>query len=458
MKTDSSLKQLFNAIENNDKTTVIQLLQKNPTLLTITDEIDKHALHLASQAGFPDIVKLLLDKGVDPNVKDKRGFTPLHYVAFHGKKWKLGQAMTQFIDKHEELSPANRPLLSDKPQLEEQRNYLSTINLLLEKNANVDALAKGDITPLLLMIYFNHTLPREFLLLKGANVNYITASLEQLGYLLDSSIENMLILLSPYHVNALEVLAGIQTTAKSRWATLSKNERLAQKILKQTAICMIAIHQQAIPLIEEDSLIIQKIIEGKTNEFSDILKIYLDDETYLERRVIQHLDKASSDILEAFKTIVAERMAIQLWKAYDREEQLALLQCLYQSFHLPIEIIQDIVLNFFPPASIKEEYKKSGNLQEEIREIGLNKVLGSLTSWLIKHMNKLVLQKDSEYTRDKNETIPTFIATLCTSLSLHPSVEKNIEAKIAQIATMLGYSKEWKLKASNSEPTPKMRF
>jgi cytohesin len=42
-------------------------------------------LHVATQYGYPDVVELLLEYGADPYVKDnKYGWTPLHYAAWNG--------------------------------------------------------------------------------------------------------------------------------------------------------------------------------------------------------------------------------------------------------------------------------------------------------------------------------------------------------------------------------------
>jgi ankyrin repeat protein len=98
-----------------------------------------HALHLASHFAKLEIVRLLLDRGAEANVKNKEGLTALHHVS-------LGQ-------------------------YESQEDGVRVAQLLLEHGTVVDSRDEGNRTPLHCASYFGkHEIVR-LLLDHGAEVN-----------------------------------------------------------------------------------------------------------------------------------------------------------------------------------------------------------------------------------------------------------------------------------------------
>jgi len=77
-----SLKRLLvSAAESGDLAKVKRLVVDCGIDPNIQDDSGETPLHYAAGGGHPDVVKLLLERGADPNVKDYNGRTPLHIAA-----------------------------------------------------------------------------------------------------------------------------------------------------------------------------------------------------------------------------------------------------------------------------------------------------------------------------------------------------------------------------------------
>lgn len=61
---------------------VRELLKSGYHNLDAKNQEGQTAVHLASIAGFDDILDLLLEVGANPNIKDGIGLTPLHVNMF----------------------------------------------------------------------------------------------------------------------------------------------------------------------------------------------------------------------------------------------------------------------------------------------------------------------------------------------------------------------------------------
>ncbi|XP_031489234.1 E3 ubiquitin-protein ligase XB3-like isoform X1 [Nymphaea colorata] len=77
----------FNAVREGDVETVVSLLDREPLLLLqATTTYDKlSALHLAAANGQLEVLSLLLDRSVHPDVLNRHKQTPLMLAAMHGK-------------------------------------------------------------------------------------------------------------------------------------------------------------------------------------------------------------------------------------------------------------------------------------------------------------------------------------------------------------------------------------
>lgn len=112
-----------------DHTTNVNLITKSSTTI----------LHWAAMWGLNKIIERLVQKGADCNIGDKYGYTSLHYAC-------------------------SRP------------NFESTVRLLLQSGARVDAASKDLETPMIQAAWFNNTKIVEILLEHNADVNVGTAT------------------------------------------------------------------------------------------------------------------------------------------------------------------------------------------------------------------------------------------------------------------------------------------
>lgn len=75
--TGDPINDFANAIKVGDLETITRLLDGNPALLELRDEVGQTPMHYAALGNQPKVLQLLVEKGMDPNVRDYEGRTPL---------------------------------------------------------------------------------------------------------------------------------------------------------------------------------------------------------------------------------------------------------------------------------------------------------------------------------------------------------------------------------------------
>ena len=81
---------LLTAVYNGNTAFVKLIIDNAPAALKDVDLAGRTALHIASSLGYNEIARMLIQAGIDVNIKDKTGETPLHKCAYYGNAYLAG--------------------------------------------------------------------------------------------------------------------------------------------------------------------------------------------------------------------------------------------------------------------------------------------------------------------------------------------------------------------------------
>jgi ankyrin repeat protein len=146
------------------QTKVAEFLIDNGADINTTDSRSQSLLHQAAQTGNVELVELLISKGgVAPNIKDKRGNTPLHNASHR-------DIAALLIDKGADVNAKNN--VAQTPlHIACQKGNKEIAELLIDKGADINSRLRNGLTPLHLAARGNHKDIVELLIAKGADLN-----------------------------------------------------------------------------------------------------------------------------------------------------------------------------------------------------------------------------------------------------------------------------------------------
>lgn len=122
----------------HDSLMQIDLARTNPSasitddLLQISEEVVE--VHVAACLGLSDVVKELIKKGCDPDVRDKRNRSPLWWAAYNGHAGIVELLLEQKVDTEVNDTLSYRTPL----ELAAKRGPVSSVRLLLDKDADLE--------------------------------------------------------------------------------------------------------------------------------------------------------------------------------------------------------------------------------------------------------------------------------------------------------------------------------
>ena len=178
---------------------VVRLLLDRSSDINIRNANKDTVLHCAAHFGNVDVIKLLLDKGISVNVSNTQQNTPLHIAALRGNL----EATIALVERRADINSINvnghNPLMlavySGKLEVVRyltetgrninihiallaavERGHLDVIDFLLANGADIDGSQHSlDISPLILATMKQNLPLVKYLVQKGAEVNLCTA-------------------------------------------------------------------------------------------------------------------------------------------------------------------------------------------------------------------------------------------------------------------------------------------
>jgi len=168
LKTPVKPVSLFDAVAKGDLKKIESLLKRgvNPN---IRDKDGKTPLHNAAYLGHVAVAKLLLEHGADIHARDNANWTPLHFAASGGHVDVVRLLLEHGADPNIKDKNGYTPL-----HWAASGGHVDVVKLLLERRANPNAEDKDGRTPLHVAVYNGHVDVVKLLLERGADPTVIT--------------------------------------------------------------------------------------------------------------------------------------------------------------------------------------------------------------------------------------------------------------------------------------------
>lgn len=159
----TSFPPIYNAVIANN-VEIVKIILERMAKDKGKAKIDNFIIDEASKIGNPSIIKLLIDAGANFNVPYEYILKiPLHVASENGKL----DAVKILADKVKDINIGNGDKTTSL-MFASKNGHLDVVKFLIEKGANVNLIDKYDKTALKYALYNNHVKVAEYLLSKGA--------------------------------------------------------------------------------------------------------------------------------------------------------------------------------------------------------------------------------------------------------------------------------------------------
>ncbi|MEW6360074.1 MAG: ankyrin repeat domain-containing protein [Planctomycetota bacterium] len=190
-KVDAWNGELLHLAARKGDLVAVDLLLRLGASVSIEDELGQTALYDASRSGHTEIAEMLLQAGATVDAKDRDGYTPLNHAAWTGQTEvaqlliakgarptfhdaaALGQThqLAEFVSSGTDVN-TKTPQGLTALHLAAGNGYVETVALLLDRGAATEAVAtENRWTPLHWAVYCNHKDIVQLLVERNANVN-----------------------------------------------------------------------------------------------------------------------------------------------------------------------------------------------------------------------------------------------------------------------------------------------
>ncbi|MHC4155523.1 MAG: ankyrin repeat domain-containing protein [Planctomycetota bacterium] len=203
------------AVTNGDLETAQTLLDEQPTLVNSNNGDNEPPLLKALNGRQTDMVVLLVDRGADFDIKDNRGFTPLHCAAQSGQT----EIAELLIARGASVEVTDR--IGHTPlHTAAEGGQHDIVVLLLAQRANVNAENRMGRTPLHVAAKTGHTDVVDILIAQGADVNARDKGAGR----------------TPLHYAAAQAHSGVATLLLAKGAEVNAKDSLAHTPLYWASI------------------------------------------------------------------------------------------------------------------------------------------------------------------------------------------------------------------------------